>query len=505
MNNERTTKLKINTITSLILQVITIVSGLILPRLILEAYGSDINGLINSITQFLSIISLLELGLGAVVQSALYKPIANKDLLQINRILTSANKFFRKLAYFLIGYVLVLFVTYPLLVNQNFSAAFSVSLIIIISINSFTQYFFGIVDSLFLLADQRGYFYYSIQIITLILNTFFSVFLINIGCSIHVIKIASSAIFLLRPIVVRMYINKRYHINRKEKYNIEPIDQKWNGIAQHIAAIILDSTDMMVLTVFSSIGYVSVYSVYNMVITGVRQLVSASCNGVTSFWGMLLAMRKKEELRDSFVWTEWLMHTITTLIFGCTAVLILPFIKIYTNGISDIDYCQPIFALLITIAGALRCIRLPYNSLILSAGHYRQTQSNYIIAAIINILTSVLLVIYFGLVGVAVGTLVAMLYQTVWMAIYVSKKLIIYPLKFFIKQFLVDIIIFFVGYIMSNYMPFKSISYISWIVMSVKVFVSWILVSLLINSLFYPKMLKKIFKLILPTFYSRNN
>ena len=79
-------KLALNTITSLILQLVTVVCGFILPRLILESFGSDVNGLVNSITQFLGVITLLDLGVGAVVQSALYKPLTEKDTDMISKI-----------------------------------------------------------------------------------------------------------------------------------------------------------------------------------------------------------------------------------------------------------------------------------------------------------------------------------------------------------------------------------------------------------------------------------
>lgn len=91
----RERKLAKNTISSLIFQVITIVSGFILPRLILKQYGSSVNGLVNSIAQFLSIISFLELGVGAVVQSTLYKPLAENDNVQVSKILASAEKFLK--------------------------------------------------------------------------------------------------------------------------------------------------------------------------------------------------------------------------------------------------------------------------------------------------------------------------------------------------------------------------------------------------------------------------
>ena len=74
-------------------QNLTIIFGLILPRLYLKYYGSVTNGLINSISQFLNIISLLELGIGTIVESALYKPLAEKNISQISAIVVSAKKF----------------------------------------------------------------------------------------------------------------------------------------------------------------------------------------------------------------------------------------------------------------------------------------------------------------------------------------------------------------------------------------------------------------------------
>ena len=60
---------------SLLLQLVTIICGFIVPRLIISNYGSDVNGLVTSITQFLAYITLLEAGFGPVVKSLLYKPI----------------------------------------------------------------------------------------------------------------------------------------------------------------------------------------------------------------------------------------------------------------------------------------------------------------------------------------------------------------------------------------------------------------------------------------------
>ena len=75
----RQKKLILNTSMSLILQLVTIICGFILPKMIMTTYGSNVNGMISSIAQFLSVITFLEFGIGAVIQASLYKPLANHD------------------------------------------------------------------------------------------------------------------------------------------------------------------------------------------------------------------------------------------------------------------------------------------------------------------------------------------------------------------------------------------------------------------------------------------
>lgn len=167
----REKRLFYNTVSSLVFQLTTIICGFILPRLILNAFGSEVNGLVNSITQFLGVISFLELGVGAVVQSALYKPLAEKRQDDVSKIISSANKFFTRLGQILLAYVIVLVVVYPRFAGKNFGFAYTATLIVAISISSFAQYFFGIVNRLLLTADQRGYIQYNAQTLAVICNT----------------------------------------------------------------------------------------------------------------------------------------------------------------------------------------------------------------------------------------------------------------------------------------------------------------------------------------------
>lgn len=493
MISSRGRKLAYNTTTSLLLQLISIASGFIVPRLILGTYGSNVNGLVNSVTQFLGVITLLDLGVGAVVQSSLYKPLANKDGTTVSKIFVSANRFFKRLALMLLIYVVVLMAVYPLIVNKNFGFFYTVALIGSICISSFAQYYFGIVNSLLLTADQKGYIQYTAQIVAIIINTVACAILIKLGCTIQIVKLTTSLIFLCRPLFLNWYVQRHYEIDRKITYDEEPIKQKWNGMTQHFASYVLGGTDNIVLTLFSTLANVSIYSVYNIVIIGVKNALLSMTNGFQSLIGEMLAKKETKKLNNFFGYVEWFLHTGTTLVFGCTGVLLVSFVKVYTNGIDDADYIQPLFAILITIANAGHCLRLPYNIMILAAGHYKQTQSNYVIAMILNIVISIATVKLWGLIGVAIGTLIAMFYQTVWMAWYDSKNIINWPFKTFLKQCGVDAITVIIASLATFKIPLLSVSYHAWFIQAIEVFAIWCVIVMIINLIFYKDKLSAAF------------
>lgn len=483
----RKRKLIYNTTSAIAYQIVSIISGFILPVLILRYYGSNVNGLINSIKQFLGCITFLEMGVGAVVQSAFYKPLAENNRDQLSKIAVSANTFFTTLAKVILIYVAVLILIYPLIIDKEYDWIFTTMLIVAMSVSTFSEYYFGIIDRLLLVADQNGYIFYAAQTIVVALNTIVSGFLINCGFGINFVKIVASFIYLGRPLILRIYVNKVYKLNRKIKYEEEPIKQKWNGIAQHIASVVLTGTDTIVLTLFSSLTNVSIYSVYSLVMTGLEQLLIAMSSGIQALFGELWAKREINHLCSIFHLVEWAIHIVVVFVFGCTAVLILPFIKIYTRDIGDANYLVPVFAILITLAHGVYCLRLPYNAIIRAANHYKQTQFNFISSAVINLAISVFLVKRFGLVGVAIGTIVAMTYQTVWMARYNSKKLLNSKYRVFIKQILVDCIEFLCAYRLSSFLHLSPESYVSWIMLAIKVAVLWGSVIFVINIILYQR------------------
>lgn len=487
-------KLFWNTASGIMAQFITVLYGFILPRLILEEYGSEVNGLTQSIKQFLGVISFLDMGLSQVVRSALYKPLACKDDRALSCIMASGGKFYRRIAYALAGYVCVLMAVYPYLADQSFGWLYTAGLIGAMAISNFIQYYFGIINEQLLQADQRGYIPNTLHSAANILNAAACVWLIRRGATIHTVKLVTSLIFLIRPAMIGAYVRYRYRIDRKIRYTGEPIAQKWNGVAQHISAVVLDGTDTIVLTLFSTLANVSVYSVYYMVISGIQQFYQAATSGLHSAAGELWARQDRSAMERMFDGIETALHFVTVFLFSCTGVLIVPFIRVYTEGLTDAEYTRPVFAVILVAAYAVRCLRTPYNIWILAGGHYKQTMRCHIVAAVMNLTVSVLAVSAWGLVGVAVGTLAAMLYQTAWMALYNSKHLLKWPLKKMIRHCVVDLLTAALILLATRWAALPQVSYLGWVCMAVPVAVIAAVITGLMALLCYPTQFRAVLK-----------
>ena len=489
-------KLIYNTVTSLVLQVVTLVSGFIMPRLFLSNYGTEINGVINSITQFLGIINLAEMGIGQVIHSKLYHPLATNNNDLISKIVVSGQRFYFKIAVILLFYVSALVFIYPLLIDRSLDWIFTATLILSMSVSLFSQYLVGNNDRTLLSADQRSYILNAVQIALSFVNIFVTIFLIENGYSIQLVKLVSSLVFLIKPIVGRIYINKKYAIDRKIKYDDDPIKEKWSGSSQFFMAFILDGTDNIVLTLFSTLKNISIYSVYLMVISGIRMLHQSLSAGLQTYVGNIWALQNKEKIKSVFSRMEFGLHTMNVFLFGCTAILIVPFVKVYTAGIVDADYNQPIFAILLTSAYLAACLKTTYNIVILAAGHFRQTQICHIVAAILNIGISIAFVCWWGLVGVAIGTLVAMTYQMIWMGIYVSKHLLQRPVRRLFKRIAVDVACICLIFVSTAWINLPSLNYGSWIWMAIKVALIALVDIVILSCFFYTQECKSLFRFI---------
>ena len=483
----------LNTVTGILKQIAVIICAFILPRYILAYYGSSVNGLVTSITHFLNFITFLEMGVGAVIQSNLYQPLADGDMAQVSKIYVSSQRFFRKIAYIFIGYILVLLVLYPFVINREYPWLFSDSLLVVIAVSLFAQYYFSLTCLLLLNADQKSYVPMLITAGSVIANTILGILLMKLGASIHAVKILSAAVYLCQPLLLILYVRRHYRIDHRIQFTGEPIRQKWNGFSQHVAAVVCDNVDVVVLTLFSTLNNVSVYAVYYQVTNGIRQIIMTAAQGLEALFGNMLAKKETEKLNSVFEMAEWAIHFVVTVLFTIMAIVIVPFMRVYTKGITDADYIQPVFGVLMALAYGALCIRVPYFRMIKAAGHYKQTQNAAYISAGLNIAVSVFCVFRYGLIGVAIGTVAALMYHTCYFVWYLRSNIINRPIKYFIRYLLSDAILAIGAYIVAPEELFVSLTFSSWIFYALNIAFIVLLIALPINLLLHFRVMKQTF------------
>lgn len=477
-----------NIFISLLLQVVTIISGFITPKIILSYFGSETNGLVSSINQLLNYIQLIEGGLGSVIIAALYKPLSEKNTEKINGILNSANSFFKKIALIYVIYTIVIGIVYPKIVHTEFSNTYIFLLVLVLSVNLFVQYFFSITFKLLLTADRKLFVVYCTQILSLILNICNVLLCSKFFADILVMKTFAIFIFLITPLIYSIYIKKHYSLDKRIPKDNDALKSRWDGFGINLAYFIHCNTDIVILTIFTSLSDVSVYAVYSMIVLAIKGIVMSISNAITPSFGNILSKENQIESNKAFDLYEFAICFVSVIIFSCSIILITPFISVYTRNIVDADYFKPLFGVLLVISEMIYCLRDPYVSASYSAGHFKQVSKYAYGEAIINILISISLVRKFGLVGVTIGTISGMLFRYITQAVYLQKNILNRSWYKTVKVFVFISVIFPPIFLFGRkFISMKLNSYFNWFLMGVAVFFVITVFTSLLSCLFYRK------------------
>ena len=489
----RTKRTLYTTISSLILQMVTAICGMILPRMILAAFGSEVNGAISSITQFLGYISMLEVGVGGVTRAALYKPLAEGNGEKLSAIINATKSFFRKIGVIFAIYVIVIACGYQYIVDSNLTWLFTFSLVLIISISTFAQYFFGMPNTILLRADQKSYIINTVSILTVVVNTILSAILLCFGASIHLIKLVGTTVYVIRPLFLWWYCKRNYQLDRTVPKDDVAIKQRWNGFGHHVAFFAYSNTDVFVITLFLGLKWVSVYTIYGAIVFGMRSFINAISGAAESALGDIIAKDEQKALEHNFAIIETITSVITLVLFSTTGLLLFDFIAIYTKSIQDVNYIVPAFGVLFVFSEALNAIKQPYYNLIAAAGHYKQTRAGAYIEAAMNFVLSVIFVQFWGIEGVLVATIISSMCRFIYYACYFKKNIIKRKISVFWARQSVNVITAIVIVLLGSILPFGTPSnYGQWAMKAIVVLLMSSCITFAIQFLFYKKELLSI-------------
>lgn len=405
-------------------EVVAAVCGIILPKLIIKQYGSECNGLISAIGQFLSYVNILNLGLAGSTRVALYQAFAKDDIYAVSSVLRAHRDYMRKVGTIFTVYALLLAVAFPFIRNGGLSWIQVFALVIIISFGKMAEYLFGTTAKTFLAAKQSTYIKSVVYTITKIASTVVAIVIILNDGSLFLMKICSTLCIVMCPLTINYYTYKKYEIVRDVEPDPNALKNRKDVAASSIANIVHDKVDIFTLTLFTDLKTVSIYTVYMLIIDALRKLQEIFTMGLEGAFGSYWAKGETENFRKKLQVYEHLIYMFILIVFSCALNLILPFMELYIKGVKDANYIVPTFATLAIIATAVFSLRTPYLTAVQAAGKYKETRNGAIAEAVINLVLSMLCVIKWGLVGVTVGTLAANLFRTIQYSIYTYKELI---------------------------------------------------------------------------------
>lgn len=484
---------KKNISVTLLCRLVALVCGILVPKILLDAFGSEAYGATASIMQFLAYITLIEGGIGGVARAALYKPLSENDTYCVSLIMHEIRHFFTKIAFVFAGYVIILAVSYKYISDiQVLDWQSTFIMVIVISGSTFAQYFVGISNNILLSASQKTYVVNTISLLATSINAILVFIGVQCGLDLIGVKVLSSLIYTLSPVAMWLYVKKNYRLFKINTRKAEVLQQKWTGLGQHIAFFLHNNTDTAILTLFVDLPTVAVYSVYNMVVSHVQNLILSFSAGMEALFGELLVKKDFMNLHKWFDYYEGRISVIAITVYSTASTLIVPFVMLYTNGITDVEYSQPVFAIILILAAVVYCLRMPYHAMTIAAGHFKQTKMAAYGEAIINIVLSFGLVHKFKLSGVAAATLIATLFRFMYYVVYLSKNICNRSIGLFLKRTLVNGVAFLsVLYVNNRIIRLIQIGdYPHWILCGLVAVIIAFSITLLINVLFYPCAIK---------------
>lgn len=397
-------------ITNIILQIMTALQGFIVSRFVLSTYGSAINGMVNSISQFLIYAGLAEMGIGNAAIIALYKPISNNNWKKINSLISTTKRkyFFSGMFYIMI--VLLIALLYPFAIKKQFDYGFVFFMVIVIGGVNLAEYFILAKYKVFLSALQKYYVLNIARSISIFGSLTMSILLMSNNYSLILVKGVIVLIRVCEALIIRYYTTHQYP-KLQEKSNLYiKIKQQNNALLHQLDNIVIYNTDLVVLTIClsnNSLYEISVYTVYAMPCNMMINLLNTLTTGMNSTFGDIIVRGDKKRLKSWYDAYEYIYLLIVFSAYTCFVVMIIPFVKCYTVGIYDINYIRLFIGILFCFSGLTAHIKGAAMVLIVGAGHFRETQKYIVLEAIINILISLILVRRYGLIGVLIGTIIS--------------------------------------------------------------------------------------------------
>jgi len=433
-------------------------------------YSSEINGLVNSITQFITYFNLVEAGLAGATVYALYKPLADNDYDEVSAIVVASKRFYFYAGFAFLALISLLALSYPFLIDVLSLSKLEVGLLVFVLGSSSILEFFTLAKYRALLsADQKTYVISIASTVHVILNTVLIYALSPLHLNIVFLRTIALLSIFARTAILVIYVRKKYmRINFNAPAKMNALNKRWDAMYMQILGAIHTGAPIVILTtVVKDLLLVSVFSVYNMITAGLHGVMSIFSSGLSASFGDVIVRKQDNILKETYQEFEVLYIGIITIVYSIAMVVIMPFIKLYTSGITDVNYYRPIVGFLIILNAFLFHLKSPQAMMLIAAGLYKESRIQTTIQGGLMVVLGVLFGYIWKIEGVLIASIISNVYRDIDLLFFIPHNVTHLPVGFTLKRWGWSIICFAIVVGVFGCINVTITSYLSWALWSI--------------------------------------
>lgn len=411
----RSQNAKRNIVYGYIAQIGTFILSFIGRKIFLHYLSADYLGINGLYTNILTVLSLAELGIDSAFVFSLYKPVAERNYDIVNSLLSLFKKLYFTLAtaLFLIGMAIIPFLKY--LIKSDISQGDLIFYYVVFLINMVITYFIAHKIALFAAFQEQ-----RIQRLFSLLSNFMlqivQIIVLIIWGDYRFYVLSSTFIAITYTIVLSIVSEKKYPEVFKAKKDIafdkSVIYKRIRATFMYkLGAVLINSTDNILISALVSITAVGLYSNYNTIVVSFANLIAIINSSLITGIGNLAVKGSKEQQKELFDMMLLVYHLIAALGLSGFSLLFNDLITLWLGAGYILNNATVfIIALNFYLTYAIAPIWIFREA----NGLFDEVKYILLIRAGLNIVLSIVLGMHFGVFGILLATTISLILTNIW-------------------------------------------------------------------------------------------
>ncbi len=429
----RSKKVLINSIFGMAGYAILMLSNFITRSVFVDQLGLSMAGVDTTFKNFLQVLSLAELGLSTGLLYKLYKPIEEKNNKEIKKVLNFYKQAYKVIASIFMGGAVILSLVVNFFIEDTDKSVLYISfLFILYAGDTVASYLFANRKAL-IVADQNNYLVNRNDAFISLITLISQVTLLYLTKSFIVYAVVKIVCRLIGASLIGNKFRKMYPEIAKDKSKETITGDEKKSLIKNMSAMLchriggvsVTATGSAIISKMLGTVQAGIYGNYTIITTALMQLVTQVFNGVTASFGNIITVESKEVIYKRFKLLYFFNYLVFSFFTVSVGVIIQPFMKLWMHGDPNSLFADRTVVLLLCyfyVFGIRRVILMAKDS----AGLYRQDQWFAIVEAVLNIVMSIVFVLWFKSVdGIILANILSMLIIPLWTQPYLVYKYVL--------------------------------------------------------------------------------